>query len=267
MTNLQELTINYCPSISASFLPQNQPQSLPPQLKHLRRLDITSFVRREIYNNIPDWSWLEVCNLRELIVLENLEVLRITIFNKKGAEFFENITSPLKKLEVQYHCKNNDVRLFQVFTSLSGVLFSNTFENLTMSFRVGNELSAHFQVMQDSFNGSLNFPKVRKFWINIQNMFCLDFLLGMQENLEVLSIGCEFRQLESNKYGEFNLDEKAKIELIKSNQIVKFPGYEDKMLDSNIWSMFPKLKTMNLCVPSKRTKFEREDWLKIQKLN
>lgn len=100
--------------------------------------------------------------------------------------------------------------MLQVFTMLSGKL-SNTLENLSLSFCVRCELAAHIENIQDSLNVRLNLPKVKKLKISIESSYCLDFLLGMRDNLEDLTIHCDDGKFTDYKYIKFSLELKARI--------------------------------------------------------
>lgn len=97
-------------------------------------------------------------------------------------------------------------------------------------------------------------------------MYCLDFLLRMQENLVELSISCKSGRLEigSYDYSDFSLTNNSSIEFIESSQIIKFLGYQEKMLESNIWNLFPKLRKICLIIFSRADmKFESENRMEM----
>lgn len=65
--------------------------------------------------------------------------------------------SPLKTLAAEYHYKEHDISLSEVFTMLSEK-FSSSLETLKLDYRVSSKSSRHMEIMRDSFNGRLNLP-------------------------------------------------------------------------------------------------------------
>ncbi len=141
--------------------------------------------------------------------------------------------------------------------------FSGSLESLRIEYREGNRFSGRIKFIRESLNGRLNLANVRKLETEGLRMYCLDYMLGMKDSLEELIIICY--GVGSNDLRNFTAIEKREIGKIERNQVVKFLGYHDKMLESNIWSMFPKLKIFRLMVREKSWEFKREDWVKMSK--
>lgn len=258
MPNLKMLSFNFSDEIPMDILHHIEPRRLPLSLNSLKHLEIGLFYPPEGAHITPDWSWLERFGLSELVRANNLKTLHIPILNKRDAEILESLSSPLEELKVKYHCWKNDLALIQVFTTLSHK-FSHSLVKLSMTFDVRE---FYVVIMQATFYGRLKLPKVKILEVSISSMFSLDFLLGMTENLEELKIEGKigFRLEKENSSKEENTE----IELIERNQIINFIGYQERMLESNIWNMFPKLKKIET---GRGGLFKKEDWLKLQKEN
>lgn len=90
-------------------------------------------------------------------------------------------------------------------------------------------------------------PKLKKIKINMMKYpACLDFLLPMKHNLEEIVVFVDY---------EDRLVQKVTL---TSGTIVQFVGFEEKMLKSNVWVIFKKLKKMEVraCFQG----FERKSW-------
>lgn len=87
----------------------------------------------------------------------------------------------------------------------------------------------------DFKNFRLRLPKLKRITLKMcRNRLCLDFLLGMKQNLEEISVQVNYLQPVRQNV------------TLTSGTVVQFMGYEGKMLESNIWVLFKKLKKIEV---------------------
>lgn len=188
--------------------------------------------------------------------------------------FFTFPLSNLKKLEVQ-NCSNKIIEKFgspEVQWDL---------ESLTLNFCHGKltECASLFQVIEDKFGSTLvsldlkalveagvaavggavwqdcknfrfNMPQLKKLEFSLSKRpVCLDFLLPVKDNLEEISVEVLRRYLVSNRDAN------------KPWSIVQFSGYENQMLESNIWEIFSKLKKITINLDKSKVEYTREDYV------
>lgn len=243
--NLENLMITFLAVLSSRNDPQIHVVQTPRRIMFLKKLIIhTCRPRIQSDDDLCDWSWIERYNLSQIIeVQENLEYLKIDMVNKADIEILGKVVSPLKTLIACCACKQGDINLSQICNILSEK-FSNSLENLTIQFLdVITKTSVRTKIIRDSFHERMNLPKVRKIEMQIFSPICLDFLLGMKESLEELTIKTDTKRY---SYEDFSKEERTEIEFLKCSQIVKYLGFEDEIGESNIWSIFPKLRKISI---------------------
>ncbi len=107
---------------------------------------------------------------------------------------------------------------------------------------------------QDMKKCRLHLPKLRKVKLDMkEHKVSLDFLLGMKHNLEEISV-------------KMNYYQRSQEVTLTCGTVVQFLGFEGKMLESNIWVLFKKLKKVEVRANWEGNKWEskcysRDEWM------
>lgn len=174
-----------------------------------------------------------------------------------GYDFFTVENPKLKHLKMGYVF---DVHL-EMMRRLPGVQWA--LESLGLEFTDDSGVGDLFRIVQDKFGSTLvnleikmdhnnvekgegphwldfkNFrlrlPKLKQITLKMfRNRLCLDFLLGMKQNLEEISVQVNYLQPVRQNV------------TLTSGTVVQFMGFEGKMLESNVWVLFKKLKKIEV---------------------
>lgn len=170
-----------------------------------------------------------------------------------SAEIIEQLASP----QVQWHLEALRISFYNNpdigWASLLQVIqdkFANTLVSLDFGYSISDN-TATSRIWQTLKNFRLSLPKLRKINIRLgSNRICLDFLLPMKNNLEEISLKtCYKFPLKQNMTAT-------------SGTIVQFMGFEEKMLDSNVWVLFKMLKLVSINLNQRLLCYSRDEWLK-----
>lgn len=187
--------------------------------------------------------------LNKLVYLKNLQVLTVDINYPSKFEWLKYVNSTLKTISIfNKFGENKYMRWSQVFENISDKCL-NILETLMVELPVARTSDEQIDIMEDSLKYRIIVPNLKKLEVGIKDLASLDFLLGITDSLEELFI-------RRNTSKEDNLSEK-KIE-IENAQIIQFVGYETKLLESNIWHIFPKLKAVCLYDVDNKIIYNRE---------
>lgn len=104
-------------------------------------------------------------------------------------------------------------------------------------------VAKQIKILQDGVTIRLQLEHVEYLFISMGSPFPLDFLLPMKQSLKQLCV----------KQSSFKVDYfedanylKDGLKLAQERQKIQFLGWEHRLLDSNIWDQFPKLKEVVL---------------------
>ncbi len=96
-----------------------------------------------------------------------------------------------------------------------------------------------------SLNSRLNLPNVTRFEIKTPIKSGIDFFLGMKDSIETLIIIFDIKWVVFKKERE---------NITKKEQIIELLGFEENLIESNIWTLLPKLNKVRLVDPDNRVK-------------
>ncbi len=223
-------------------------------LKSLTTCGIPELLLYELIRQNGHISTLEidrwnVCNNISILALPNLTKFEIKLCS---VVFFESFCSPhiqwpLKSLTILCidRCNINLDALLQCIEDK----FADTLVSLNLGVNGAKDMPKS-AVWQELKNCRLGLPKLRRIKLGMgSNMVCLDFLLPTKKNLEIISINiCYKFPLAQNTTGT-------------SGTIVQFLGFEEKMLESNVWVLFKMLKKIIINCGS-TFEYTRDEWLK-----
>lgn len=229
---------------------------VPPNLENLRFLDLVNafpnFLNK-ILNINRNIVWLRVSRdddckpdpeyFVSLKGLENLEYLSVTVRSRHDIKYLRKLNSPLKDLILR-----NEISIpgNWVINLLRFSKFSKTLEMLHLCHLSNGPGKTNF--LRYSFHGRLNLPKLQTLCLEITGFVCLDFLLSAKLSLETISIITHSVDLSAKN---------KQLMEIKKKQIIQFLGYEDKLHDSNIWTMLPNLEEVCLEAAGIKRKYIR----------
>lgn len=137
----------------------------------------------------------------------------------------------LEILQLQQRCSDFDMSLnFERFTTC----LSNSLRDLTLEllFPVDQR-----QLYEDCKNLRLGLPHLQRLAVQFSGVHAIDFICGLN-NLELLEV------LLAPK--EFTANYEFYQQLIESEQVIEFVGFEKNMKDSNIWEIVKKLKKLKI---------------------
>lgn len=268
LPNLQNLII----ADLAHYQPYPTLKRLPPIWKNLQSLKFVS-VGSTLYNaiicdnNSVSKLIIEkssfVINMEGDINLncrfENLEQLEL-----KGCTWNEikmlSLSKflnyrPMKKFHLQFYpgTLSSAIHWTDLFEVLSQT-FNETLRELVLVIPEETEEEGLKRILKESRKSRLNMKKLRKLDLTVKNDCSFDFLLGMSESLEWLRI-CVDKWKWSNASKE--------MLKVKRRQTLKIVGYQERLYKSNIWKLFPKLKTVVLSGWGWNTKgysYNRLEW-------
>jgi len=190
--------------------------------------------------------YVNECNLFSLS-LPNLESFETWSFSEETCEMLACplVQWPLKSLGLVDLNLSTSARFFQVI--------QNKFANTLISLELDSSEEGFWE---DSRNCRLDLPKLKFIRLNSKkSALCLDFLLPMRNTLEEIEI--------------FTYYQTPAVEnLLGTGTGVQFVGFECRMLESNIWTIFSKLNRIEVRISSisgdKRSGkiyYLREDWM------
>ncbi len=146
-------------------------------------------------------------------------------------------TWKLEKLYLDYNLNIQVRDLNTVFGIPAN--WSNTLTNLMISLPdTGNMGKVKKQA--DDLSGLILFtPNVKRFKLILEKQTAIDFMLPMRDNLESFEVGF---------IGKVATEQVEMDELAKScsKQVIQFVGYEGRLVQSNIWQLFPKLQNIQV---------------------
>lgn len=87
----------------------------------------------------------------------------------------------------------------------------------------------------------LHLSRVEKLKLLMYNPYAIDFLLPLQETLKYLRVKMQYHLIKKKTRNSKFLKSLAGA---KQSQFVQFLGYERRMLESNIWTIFPQLQDL-----------------------
>lgn len=201
-----------------------------------------------------------VFNLTYPYPFEHLEQLELSFWSWKEMRILgssKNAMWPLKKLKLHFHEHPNidcePVTWLELFDILSKC-FGETLEELDVNLPLIHGAPELHQIQNDSRSNILRLPKLKKLDLTVKNPAMFGFLLGTAESLEHLRITVRTSE-----------DKLRKFLRNRNKQVVQL-WEVNNLLISNIWSIFPKLKTVRFCVWHLPTRScNRREWLKLQK--
>lgn len=158
---------------------------------------------------------------------EYLEQLELWDCNWEELRTLNLSSYPLKRLQFDYkQVSSMRISWLELFQFISEK-FGQTLQELVLILpKLSEEEGKRFK--EESQVARLNLPKVKKVNLAARKDCSFDFLLGMSESLEWLHICAE------------------KWQKMLVNGIVNIVAYHDKINDSNVWELFPKLKTVEM---------------------
>lgn len=235
----------------------NDRNSRFPKLRHLREVDISNlpvpFFQKFIRQNTHIHS-LFLVSKDEIeydiyqYVLPNLQNLHLNgcqpnkFVKKFGSSKFQ---CQIESLEL---CFDEPVSLAALFKVIQ-FKCADTLVSLILVFDIPSETNSFWQ---DCKICRLDLPKLRKITLDFnRSPVCFDFLLPMRLNLEEISAS----------YGyEVPITQNLTYTI---GTIIQFVGFEDRMLESNIWTIFKKLDKFEVMQSkeSEPQKFMRCDWV------
>ncbi len=211
--------------------------------------------------NIP--IWLDGYNILTFS-LPNLQSLQIGYCSIELVEKLDSphVKWPLKSLNIEFeNDPNNELGHISLFQMIQDK-FSDTLVVLDVKLHC-YEHDAEDAFAEQCKSFKLDLPKLKKFKMTMCDfeIVCLDFLLPMRSNLEEISLGVKL-----NSYDAIDFHYKQEV-AVTSGHVVQFLGYEAKMLDSNIWAIFKKMKKLEveLWTPWQNNcrefrSYSREEW-------
>ncbi len=116
--------------------------------------------------------------------------------------------------------------------------FGTIVDELDINFTSTDSPSKLHTLLKDSLTCRFNFTKIKKLDLGIENLCVFDFLLGIKDTLELLSITWKGRHMENNMGSGYYKEAKR----IQHLQIL---GFEQNLYESNIWDLFPKLEVVH----------------------
>ncbi len=243
LPNLKNLIIhNLNPNPSSPTL-----KRLSLNLRHLQSLKFV-YVSSTVCNAIIRDNW----QIRKLYIskpsfdiytdlnlfggFENLEQLVLRGCNWKEIQklSLSNLLNdwPVKRFHLELDTNSFQwVDLFEVLSKS----FNETLEELVLFLPEITHKTDMKQILKGSLETRLVMPKLKKLNMEVENEFSFDFLLGMNKSLEWLRINQE--KWKRRRGAKENVE-------IERQQILKIWGYHDKLYKSNVWTLFPKLKTV-----------------------
>lgn len=134
-------------------------------------------------------------------------------------------------LQIQQRCIDFDMNInFQYLNSY----LSDTLVDLTLELTFPTDQR---QMLENSKNLRLNLPRLRRLMIQFSGIHYIDFVFPLQ-NLEI------FELLLIPK--EFVTNYEIYKNIIASEQLIDFVGFEKRMHESNIWHHLVKLKKLKI---------------------
>lgn len=229
MPNLKALEITggfLGEKFSDEFISQNR----LPNLKHLEMLrlkythETVSILFLQKYNHISHLTVTGINNI-ETRILTSLAYLQT--FCTKGLLFEHNVldTSSWQLSKLQFTIQN------LIECPLYFHLLNEKYSNTLVDLCIRNE--REIMVWKESKYLKLMLSRLKRFSIHMTSIFFLDFILPLKNSLENLEIKCTHENAEN-------------ISHVKVVQNIDFVGFQDQMQNSNIWTMFKKLKMIKI---------------------
>lgn len=197
------------------------------------------------------------------IEMLNLKQLSLQISSVEEFERMNELTVKwnLEKLYLDFD-KNVGFIDWPVIIKLVKNKWADSLVNLMINLPQAktNEEKLQLLTSLSSENIQLDLPNVKRLKLIISNQIRIDFILPMKDKIEVFEIGFLYECARSTK---------AEIEQAESsNQVLQIVGYEERLYESNIWKLFPKLERIQvwneesvpICKYSVEHLYTRDNW-------
>lgn len=106
--------------------------------------------------------------------------------------------------------------------------------NLRLTMPTSCSLADRRFTLSQSYQLRLNFPQLKELVVQLPFLSSIDFLLSLEKSLEELRIIVDYR------------DKSPMTESDKEREQIKFNGLFDRMDESTIWELLPKLKLLEI---------------------
>lgn len=241
--------------VSPEFVEQN-PLPCLPKLQEIKLHHVPYDIANEILRQNPHILRLNADRIAEVDhnVFNSLTVLQ-ALKSKHSALGYRFVTElrifpRLSSLSIE-----TNVDLF-TGPQLFRILENNNLETLT-DLKISNPLLAEWDSEAErefSKNGRLILPCLRSLELSMwdYHAFFLDFILPTKGTLQHL-------QVNAHLPGEIALPAAPDklSERVKHEQKIEFEGYQENLLDSNIWQVFPKLSVIMLKGANKKFLYKK----------
>ncbi len=263
MPNLKKLRIEYEDRLK--FVPMASLSA--PMLPNLETLEFsfvcTPFCDTVIVENTHITNLvLAMSNAHLLHPFENLKELELYHCNMdeiEGLKNYNGLKWPLNKLTLRFDDKVDWAELLDFLSTKCG----GTLEELVLStYHQETKEPEENKIRTDCHIGRLNCPKLRKLKLCTANYSSFNFLLGTANSLEHLHVEWKLKKTKRLKKRLEQMCTEADLEDV---QILE---YRQTLYSSNIWMLFPKLKTVSLdgYDMSSKQMYARNEWY-LQKIH
>ncbi len=257
MPNLTEINLNENTNLSnENELNLGNPFPNLKQLKSLTACGVPAIVLNELIRQNDQISTLSIGRWKVsynvfTLPLPNLKKLNLGCCSANIIKLLgsQQIQWQLESLKIQF--KNNANINWTTFLQVIQEKFAKTLVSLKFGFNNFGQDAPKSRTLKTFKNCRLVLPNLRKIELGMgDNLICLDFLLPMKKHLEKITV---------NIFYKFPLTQKITG---RSGTIVQFTGFEEKMLESNVWVIFKMLKEFRIKWNLDRlSKYTREEWM------
>lgn len=127
-------------------------------------------------------------------------------------------------------------RLMQLLTRN----WSSTLTNLVVQLPFPKTAAQKMECLEESYTYRLGLPQLQRLKIIVGVPCSLDFILPTRETLKFVHVVAKYDSVSKMT------STTAEYQAVREKQIVKFLGFEGKMMTSNIWALFRKLKLIKM---------------------